>query len=142
MKYFKFGLALLVVFLLFPSKSFSQCNTANFTVSKVDGTCFSNASITVNVPSSTDCSSWIAVINRPLDGFSSQLNIPTTGGSVTFNSLPPGSYNVSLSNGFQTINYSGNPLAVATSYVNMSISATSNPPTCQNSAFGYTPNEL
>ena len=31
-------------------------------------------------------------------------------------------------------------MVISTSYVNMSISATSNPPTCQNSAPGYTPN--
>lgn len=139
MNNFKLSIALLVTFFI-SHVGFSQCTTTDFTVTKVNGTCFSNGSITVTVPTSTDCSAWVAVVNRPSDGFSNQLNIPTTGGSVTFSSLPPGSYSVSLANGFQTINYSNNPIAVTTSYVNMNISVTSTAPTCQNTATGYAPN--
>jgi len=138
MNYLKFGFTLLVVS-LFSLQGFAQCNTTNFTVTSTNGTCFSNGTITVSVPTSTDCSAWVAVINRPSDGFSTELNIPNEGGSVTFNSLPPGSYNVSMSNGFETISHPNNPVAVTTSYVNMSISATSSPPTCWNSAPGYSP---
>lgn len=136
---FKLSITLLVT-LFISLVGFSQCNTANFTVTKVNGTCFSNGSITVTVSTSTDCSAWVASITRPSDGFSTQLNIPTTGGSVTFNSLPPGNYNVSLSNGFTTLNYASNPLVISTSYVNMAISTSSTAPTCRNSATGYLPN--
>ena len=58
------------------SISFAQCNTANFTVTKTNGTCFSNGSITVNVPTSTNCTTggWIAeIIKLPSGGVFSKL---------------------------------------------------------------------
>ena len=96
----KKGKTLICFFFLLNTFVYSQCTTANFTVTKINGTCFSNASITVNVAASTDCSAWVAVITRPSDNFSTQLNIPTSGVVLRLVVYPPGNYNVSLSNGF------------------------------------------
>ena len=140
MKCFKLALTLLVICLL-TLTSFAQCNTANFTVTKINGTCFSNASITVTVPTSSDCSQWVAEIVKTTAGSTPiVLTVPTTGGNVLFSSLTAGSYNISLSNGFTTVQYASNPVVLTSSYVNMSVSSTSNPPVCTNSSPGYAPN--
>ena len=140
MKCFKLALTLFVICLL-TLNSFAQCNTANFTVSNTNGTCFSNASITVTVPTSTDCSQWVAEIVKTTAGSTPiVLTVPTTGGNVLFSSLTAGSYNISLSNGFTTVQYASNPVVLTSSYVNMSVSSTSNPPVCTNTSPGYAPN--
>jgi gliding motility-associated-like protein len=140
MNNFKYGVAVIVT-LFISLVGFSQCNTTNFTVTKVNGTCFSNGSITVVVPTSTDCSAWVAEIVKTAAGSTPiALTIPTTGGNVLFSSLTAGSYNISLSNGFTTVQYASNPVVLTSSYVNMSVSSTSNPPVCTNSSPGYAPN--
>jgi gliding motility-associated-like protein len=140
MEFFKHSVATLVT--LFVSLvGFSQCNTANFIVTKVNGTCFSNGSITVTVPTSTDCSAWVAEVVKTSSGSTPvTLTVPTTGGNVLFSSLTAGNYNISLSNGFTTLQYANNPVALTSSYVNMGVSSTSNPPVCTNTSPGYAPN--
>ena len=140
MNNFKLSIAFLVTFFM-SLVGFSQCTTTNFTVTKVNGTCFSNGSITVTVPTSTDCSAWVAEIVKTAAGSTPiALTVPTTGGNVLFSSLTAGNYNISLSNGFTTVQYANNPVALTSSYVNMSVSSTSNPPVCTNSSPGYIPN--
>jgi hypothetical protein len=133
---------LLLIMLKMSGTSFAQCNTANFTVTTTNGTCFSNGSITVNVPTSTDCTTggWIAEIIKLPSGTPITQSVPTTGGAIIFNALQAGSYSVSLSNGFTTVPFASNPVALTTSYVNMNVSTSSTAPTCRNDAPGYTPN--
>jgi hypothetical protein len=130
----------LFLLLLVNATVHAQCNTANFTVTKTTGTCFTNSSITVNVPTSSNCSGWVAEIIKLPSGKPIQQSVPTTGGIVVFSSLQAGSYQVSLANGFTTVPYSSNPVELTTSYVNMNISTSSTAPTCINNAPGYTPN--
>lgn len=110
--------------------NFAQCDTPNFTVTKINGTCQSNGSIAVTVPSSLDCSGWIAELVRTSDGNSTQLSIPTNGGTITFTSLTPNNYNVFLTNGITTFSYTQNPVNISTSYVPMTVSTTSTAPSC------------
>ncbi|CAN1578545.1 hypothetical protein MCERE19_04362 [Spirosomataceae bacterium] len=133
---------LLLIMLKMSGTSFAQCNTANFTVTTTNGTCFSNGSITVNVPTSTDCTTggWIAEIIKLPSGTPITQSVPTTGGAIIFNALQAGSYSVSLSNGFTTVPFASNPVALTTSYVNMNVSTSSTAPSCRNDAPGYTPN--
>ncbi|MCZ8228129.1 hypothetical protein, partial [Flavobacterium sp.] len=137
MKYFKIYT---VLALLSSFWGLAQCNTANFTVTQTNGTCFSNGSITVNVPASTNCSDWTAEIIKLPSGTPIQQSVPTTGGAVVFSALQAGSYQVTLSNPFTTVPYTSNPVVLTTSYVNMNISTSSTAPTCRNNAPGYTPN--
>ncbi|WP_353168379.1 hypothetical protein, partial [Flavobacterium sp.] len=140
MNNFKYSVAVIVT-LFISFIGFSQCNTANFTVTKVNGTCFSNGSITVAVPTSTDCSAWVAEIVKTAAGSTPiALTVPITGGNVLFSSLTAGNYNISLSNGFTTVQYANNPVVLTSSYVNMSVSSTTIPPACTNTSPGYIPN--
>ena len=67
MNYLKFGFTLLVVS-LFSLQSFAQCNTTNFTVTRTNGTCFSNGSIKVGIPTGqTGCSTRFASLT-PVTG--------------------------------------------------------------------------
>ncbi|MBP6271501.1 MAG: tandem-95 repeat protein, partial [Fluviicola sp.] len=122
----------------FVFQSYAQCNTSNFTVQSVQGSCFSNAEIKVTVPASTGCYGWVAEITKT-GGTPVAQNIPTIGGVVTFSSLQAGQYNVVLSNGFTTLTYSGNPVSVATTYTNMVVNISNLPPTCSSNSSNYSP---
>ena len=114
-------------FMIFNVKS--QCNAPAFTVIPNGGTCFSNASIDVQIPGASTCAGWTAILTKP-DMTESSLTIPANGGPVSFLSLPAGNYNVRLFNGITTHQFSGNPFALSTTYQNMNISSSSTSPIC------------
>ena len=123
------------IFFLFISQLVSaQCTTTNFTVAKSNANCSSNGKITVTIPTSTDCSGWIAELVKQGGGGSSSINFPATGGVIDFTSLGPGNYDLRLTNGTTSINYSGNPIAITSTYVDMTYSFATAPPSCPNSS--------
>ena len=99
------------------------------------GTCQANASIAINTTVNT--TGWTAEIKSIAAGsVPIPLTIPNSG-NVSFSSLSPGSYNVSITNGFTSIQYANNPVVLITSYVNnlaVLNSTTGTPPTCTNSS--------
>lgn len=111
----------------------------SYTVESTNATCTSNGVITIKVPQlsggSTYSGTWTAQITRSGSNPVAQ-NVPTTGGDVVFNSLLPGDYNVLLTDGTNTLAYSNNPIKINTSYVTMTLSATSVPPTCTTGTNG------
>ncbi|WP_181452327.1 gliding motility-associated C-terminal domain-containing protein [Flavobacterium aquaticum] len=111
----------------------------NFTATPTNGTCFANGSIAVQVPGAVNCSNWVAILT-PSVGPQQQQNIPANGGPVIFNSLQAGSYNVSLFNGFTTIQAPNNPINISTTYVNMSITSNHTMTTCNPAASNYVQN--
>ena len=98
-----------------------------------NGSCQANASIEVNT---IDCEGWTAEIVKTTSGsFATALTIPATG-RVLFSSLVPGSYKVSITNGFTTIQYASNPVVLTTTYSNnlaISTSSAGTSPNCSNS---------
>ena len=79
-------LGCILMFLAQSQESYAQCNTTGFTVTKTTGTCFSNATLTVKVPTSTNCSGWVAEIVKTPGGTPIQLSVQAGGGDVTFTS--------------------------------------------------------
>lgn len=103
-------------------------------VTPTNGTCQANASIAVNT--TVNSTGWTAEIKSTATGsVAMPLSIPITG-NVSFSSLSPGSYNVSITNGLTTVQYVGNPVVLTTSYVNnLAVLNTTagTPPTCTTS---------
>jgi gliding motility-associated-like protein len=147
MNYLKFGFTLLMVS-LFSLQSFAQCNTANFTVTKTNGTCFSNGSITVVIPSGqTGCSTRFATLtpvtgpsNTPVTSQTQILLFSDTGGDITFGTLPAGRYNIAVSDGITSTNFANNPVTLTTSYTPMTLTLSSTAPTCSLTSTGYVQN--
>ena len=147
MNNFKYGVAVIVA-LFISLVGFSQCNTANFTVTKVNGTCFSNGSITVGIPSGqTGCSTRFASLipvtgptNTPVPSQTQILTFSETGGNITFQALPVGKYNIAVSDGTTTTNYANNPVIITTSYTPMTLTLSSTAPTCSLTSTGYVQN--
>lgn len=127
--------------LAFSKGTFAQCDVSAFTVTKQDGTCFANGTITVQVPSAVTCTNWSAILTPPT-GPEQSLSIPANGGPVVFTSLAAGSYSVRLFNGPSTVFSTNlpNPIVINTSYVNMNITSTSTQTTCNPASTSYTPN--
>lgn len=125
--------------LLVNAAVYAQCNTAGFTVTKTAGTCLSNSSITINVPSSTNCNGWVAKIIKLPSGTPIQQNVPTNGGEIVFNALEAGDYNVTLSDGSSTVPFTSNPVVLTNSYQNISLSNTRQAPSCPNASANYSP---
>ncbi len=128
------NVALAIFFLFISQLVGAQCTTTNFTVAKTNASCSSNGKITVTIPTSTDCTGWIAELVKQGGGGSSSVNFPVTGGAIDFNSLGPGNYDLRLTNGTTSINYSGNPIAITSNYVDMTYSFSTAPPSCPNSS--------
>ena len=147
MNNFKYGVAVIVT-LLISLVGFSQCNTANFTVTKVNGTCFSNGSITVGIPiGQTGCSTRFASLtpvtgpsNTPVPSQTQILTFSETGGNITFEALPVGNYNIAVSDGTTTTNFATNPVSITTSYIPMTLTLSSTAPTCSLTSTGYVQN--
>lgn len=126
------SLILIVTLLLFSHNSFAQCNTTGFTVQSTNTTCSANGTIKVTIPTSTDCTGWIAEIVKQ-GGGSSSINFPLTGGQIIFSSLGIGSYDLRLTNGVTSIDYPSNPIVISSNYVDMRYSfSTSALPSCPN----------
>ena len=87
---------LLFTFLLFISQlSNAQVDPSSFTVEPTNGTCLSNASIKVTVPTGNYKLGWKVYISRT--GFTPvEQAVPVIGGDIYFNSLAPGIYTVEL----------------------------------------------
>ena len=124
---------LLFSFFLFISQvAIAQTITS---VTKTDGTCQANASI--EVATSVNSTVWTAeIVKTTVGSVPTTLTIPSTG-TVLFSSLEPGSYNVSITNGFTTIPYANNPVVLETNYVNnlaVLNSSTGTPPICPGSS--------
>ena len=127
---------------------FGQCNTSNFTVTQTNGTCFSNGSIKVGIPTEqTGCSGFFAILtpvtgssNTPVTGQQQTRIFSDTGGDVTFETLPAGKYNIAVSNGITTTNFASNPVTLTTSYIPMTLTLSSTAPTCSLTSTGYVQN--
>ena len=123
---------LLFSFFLFIAQMISAQTISS--VVPTNGTCQANASIEVTT---TGAEEWTAEIVKTTAGsVPATLTIPNSG-NVSFSSLSPGSYNISITNGFTTIQYANNPVVLITSYVNnlaVLNSTTGTPPTCTNSS--------
>lgn len=133
----------LIVILLsfFYNISNAQCSTApTFTVTKTNGTCSSNATISVTVATSTGCSTYYAQIEK-IGGSTTVQTFPATGGTVTFTSLAPGDYNVLVSDGSSanTFVFAANPVVLTTSYTTLNFTTSSTPPTCFNTDANFVP---
>ena len=147
MNNFKYSFAVIVT-LFISFVGFSQCNTANFTVTKVNGTCFSNGTITVGIPSGqTGCSTRFASLipvtgptNTPVPSQTQILTFSETGGNITFQALPVGKYNIAVSDGTTTTNFATNPVIITTSYTPMTLTLSSTAPTCSLTSTGYVQN--
>ncbi|MEY4011042.1 MAG: hypothetical protein RIT22_166, partial [Bacteroidota bacterium] len=86
---------LLFSFFLFISQiTNAQDNPTLFTVTGTNGTCLSNASIKVRVPTGNYKLGWKAHVWKT--GYTSEQVVPIIGGDIVFNSLAPGIYNVEL----------------------------------------------
>lgn len=124
---------LLFSFFLFISQvAIAQTITS---VTKTNGTCQANASI--EVATTVNSTGWTAEIKSTATGsVAIPLTIPNTG-NVLFSSLAPGSYNVSITNGLTTVQYTNNPVVITTSYLNnlSVVNATTfgAPPSCSSS---------
>ena len=125
-----------IAFFVSNSLVLSQCNVANYTLTTTNATCLSNGQINLSIPTSVGCTNWVATVQRVGSSSVSQLSIPSTGGVISFGSLISGSYTVSLTNGFTTINHASNPVVITSSYVNMNIGLSAQPPSCQSNAPG------
>lgn len=132
--------------LLFLTFSFNQTFAADpittYTVQQTNGTCLSNASITISFPTPPSGSyenGWTAeltsVNNQP-----QLLSIPTNGSSISFNNLTAGNYSLKLTNGISTLTYASNPIAITTSYVAIQPTVSSVKPTCPPSTLNAQPN--
>ncbi len=124
---------LLFSFFLFSTQIISAQTISS--VTPTNGTCQANASIAVNT--TVNSTGWTAEIKSTATGsVAMPLSIPITG-NVSFSSLSPGSYNVSITNGLTTVQYVGNPVVLTTSYINnLAVLNTTagTPPTCTNSS--------
>ncbi|WP_157490516.1 hypothetical protein, partial [Flavobacterium succinicans] len=126
----------------------AQCNISNFTVTRTNGTCFSNGSIKVGIPTGqTGCSTRFATLvpvtgpsNTPVTSQTQTLLFSETGGDITFETLPAGKYNIAVSNGITTTNFASNPVTVTTSYTPMTLTLSSTAPTCSLTSTGYVQN--
>ena len=136
---FKITFLYLMLLLFFGNNSYAQCNVNSFTATPTNGTCFANGSISVQVPGAVNCTNWIAVLT-PSSGPVQQLPIPANGGPVIFNSLSAGNYNISLVNGGTVIQAPNNPIAITTTYINMSVSSSHTITTCNPAATNYVNN--
>jgi len=136
---FKITFLYLMLLLFFGNNSYAQCNVNSFTATPTNGTCFANGSISVQVPGAVNCTNWIAVLTPP-SGPVQQLPIPANGGPVIFNSLSAGNYNISLVNGGTVIQAPNNPIAITTTYINMSVSSSHTITTCNPAATNYVNN--
>lgn len=115
----------------------AQCTSSTisgYTVASTPTTCSANGKITVTIPSSLDCSNWIAEIVKQ-GGGNSTVAIPQTGGAVEFTSLGTGNYSLRLTNGTVSINHP-QTINVSTTYVDMVYSFSSTPPSCSNTNTG------
>ncbi|MFV0392169.1 MAG: hypothetical protein ACK5KP_09860, partial [Paludibacteraceae bacterium] len=132
--YFR-AIAIVLAFVGIGFNANAQCNVANFTVTKQNGTCFSNGQISVTIPDATTCTGWIAILVPPV-GSEQSKSIPSNGGPVTFTSLAAGTYRVRVTNGVVVYNYA-DPIDLTTSYVNMNITSSSVRPSCFEGSTNY-----
>ncbi|UPZ17851.1 hypothetical protein [Flavobacterium humidisoli] len=138
MNYFK--ILCLFFYFFYGSKIDGQCkrDTLEYSVNSLDGSCYSNGVITVSFPaSSLYCGGWEARIVKTTGGAPIIKAVPVYGGDVNFTSLPPGSYEVILSNGNTYLPYSSNPVSVSSSYTPLNINVRSTAPSCPNDSMHY-----
>ncbi|MBE9575089.1 gliding motility-associated C-terminal domain-containing protein [Flavobacterium proteolyticum] len=126
-------------FLVLSYSANAQCDVASFTATPTNGTCFANASISVQVPGAVNCTNWVAILTPP-SGSEQQLSIPANGGPVVFNSLQAGSYSVRLTDGLSTVQASNNPISITTSYVSPVVTSSHAITTCNPASANYTNN--
>lgn len=126
-----------LILLILTTNVWSQC-TNSFTVSSVNATCVSNGKIVVTIPTTatTNCTNWVAEIVK-VGGTATQSNVPVNGGDVTFSALAAGDYNVKLTDGTTTLNYTSNPVRITSSFVPMNVNTSFVVPTCPSSSSSY-----
>lgn len=128
---------LLVAFFLFISQiTLASIDPSSFTVTGTNGTCLSNASVKVTVPVGNYNPGWVAQISK--GAYSSEQAIPLAGGDVIFNSLAPGTYNVTLTD--YSAPLVSKSITVTTSYIGLTVTNSFKVPTCTPTSTGYVAN--
>lgn len=126
-----------LIFFLFILSAITLAQTpiTTYTVTKTNGNCFSNSSIAISFPNPGTNgyeSGWLAELS--IQGSSSVqpsiIEVPINGATITFSNLSNNNYELKLVKGGSQLPYSGNPINITSTYVNMTTTSTSIPPTC------------
>jgi gliding motility-associated-like protein len=123
-------------FLLISQFAVAQADPATFTVTGTNGICQANASVKVTIPAGNYNSGWVAQISKGT--YSSEQAVPLVGGDIVFNSLVPGTYNVTLTD--YTTPLTAKTVTVSTSYIALTVTNSFKVPTCTPTSTGYVAN--
>ena len=140
--FFQAFLSLTVLFFGLSSLGSAQSvDLVSYNVSPQNGTCLSSGSITISFPNPSPgiYEDWTAQL--AIEGSSAQpqtMSVPSDGSDIVFSNLTANSYNILLTNGFSTLEYSSNPVKITSSYITMSSNATSTAPSCNSTWTNYT----